>query len=499
MRPIAIDFHGQSGQSAHLSLQPGWNPLPSLKLGVWVYDTSLTIWNALAGAGELFLDRIDVTFDSAVQGVLGRSNWSVQGPVLRIGAGLEYMAPQAPLTVRWAYQHRCPSAVKYGPAQLRFVPSMKRDVFGPLASKLTQSRDTGMWAPFGDRQPDAPGGNGIGSVAGWEQDAAGFLLRHDLVMERMAVGYLDAHTGQPVIAPQSEYVTVRGWGKTTQLSVFTSPYHALYDDARTPLVTWPGTSPYRDLMLGTNRWDGYLPYDSQHLCRANVPVRAAAQCGDPAAQMSLAMIAANCASGRQDASALPVGTRERAWAIDAMAYVRTTHARAQALITANTQNQSPSGSLMRARYGWPASPSPWTVSETIPVPIATSEDVDAVGLERMLSCHAAALGNQPETIKRALDGAPWPLPKYVAVAPQGGAFYPTYRTPVGHAGWEPWIALGAAAALNVEGWQQHALSNPTPGGHGAHSLKELRNVLRSETVGNEQTVGLLCVLEAMAL
>lgn len=498
MRPIGIDVYGQAGQHVHVALHPGWNPLPSIHAGVWVYDTSLTIWNALAGAGELYLDRIEVTFDSAVTGVLARSNWRTAGPVLVIGAGHEHMGPRANLNVRWAYSHRCPTQARYGPAVLHFTPAMKRNLFGPLSHSLTATRPTGMWAPFGDKQPDTPGGNGIAAIGGWEQDGAGFLLRHDLVMERMAIGYLDAATGEPVIAPPSYYGTVRGWGKTTQLDVFTNPVHGLYDDTRKPLVTWAGTCPYRDLMLGVTRWDGYLPYDNQHLCRANTPVRAAAQCADPAAQMSLAMIAADCASGRPEA--LGFGTRERAWTIDAMNYWRTTHAKALALIDGNVHAQTQSGSIMRATFGsWQPSPSPWTVSETIPVPIATTVDVDAVGLERMLTCHALALDNRTATIKRAMDGAPWPLPKYVGVAPHGGAPYSTYQTPVGHAGWEPWIALGAAAALNVEGWQEHALTCPTPQGHAAHTLKDLRDVLRAETVGQEQTVAILCVLESMHL
>lgn len=512
MRPIAIDLYGQSGQHAHLALQPGWNPLPALKLGVWVYGGSLTIWNALAGAGELFLDRIEVTFDSATQGFLPRSNWSVAGPLLTIGAGHEYMAPRAPLNVRWDYSHRCPSSVRYGPVKLDFTPAMKRDIFTALAHTLPAVRSTGMWAPFGDKQPDTPGGQGIAAIAGWEQDGAGFLLRHDLVMERMPIGYLDVHTGQPVIAPPSYYNTVRGWGKTTQLDAFTNPVHAMYDDSRVPLVTWAGTSPYRDLMLGTQRWNGYLPYDAQHLCRASTPVRAAAQCGDPAAQFSLAMIAADCASGTDYAP----GSRDMAWTIDALAYYRPTFVKARALIDRNVAAQTASGSIMRASFGaWQPSPSPWTVSETIPVPIPTNIDVDAVGLERMLTCHALGLDNRTITIQRAMAGTPWPVPKYVGVAPHGGAPFPAYQLPVGHAGWEVWIGLGAAAALGVEGWQQHALDNPTPAGHSTakqklvngvmvdrsvlERLAELRTILRAETVGNEQTVGVLCVLESLHL
>lgn len=493
MRPVMLDLYGHGSQRASLALNPGWNSLPAMKLGVWVYDGSLTIWNALSGAGEIYLDRIEVTFDSAIQGILPRSNWSVQKTVLRVGAGHEYFAPQGSLNVRWAYSHRCPTSVKYGPASYTFTPAMKRDLYGPLAASLTHVRDTGMWAPYGERQPDASGGNGIAAVAGWEQDPAGFLLRHDLVMERMPIGYLDAHTGQPVVALPSEYVTVRGWGKTTQLDVFTSPVHGLYDDKRTPLVTWPGTCPYRDLMLGVTRSNGYLPYDAQHLCRANVPVRAASQCGDPAAQMSLAMIAANCASGRDYVP----GTRDRAWTIDALAYTRSTHAKALALIDGNVAAQTHSGSIMRASYDYGFSPSPWSVSSTIPVPIPKNEDVDAVGIERMLSCHALGLDNRTATIMHAMDGTPWPVPKFVAVGMTGGGLFPSYQSPVGHAGWEVWIALGAAAALRVPGWEDHALHYPTPGGRVCHSLSELRDTLRAETVGNEQAVGVLAVLEAM--
>lgn len=502
MRPIAIDLYGQSGQHAHLALHPGWNPLPALKLGVWVYESSLTIWNALAGAGELFLDRIEVTGNSAVQGVLPRSNWSTLGPVLRIGSGHEYMQPQSNLNVRWAYSHRCPSSVRYGPVTLNFTPAMKRDIFTALAHSLPAIRPTGMWAPFNpsDMDPGAPGDDGIGAISGWEQDAAGFLLRHDMVMDRCAIGYLDATTGAPIVAPQSAYTTDRGWSKGTQLDVFTNPVHGMYDDTRSPLVTWAGTSPYRDVMLGkANRQHSYLAPDKQHLPRVTLRVRAAANCGDPAAQMSLAMIAANTASGRTDPSACPPGTRDLAWTIDALASWRPTFAKARGLVDAIVHAQTESGSIMRVSFGWPFSPSPWEVSGTIPVPIPQNEDVDAVGIDRMLSCSAVALDNRPATIKRAMDGSPWPVTKFVAVAPQGGAPFATYQHPVGHSGWEPWIGLGAAAALNVEGWQVHATKQPTPGGVLCHDLKTLRDRLRIETVGNDQTIGVLCVLEALSL
>lgn len=502
MKPIAFSIFGQNGQSRMRFLNSGWNSIPDLHVGVWVYDTALVIWNALPGAGELFLSSITIEFDVEVHGVLARSHWTASVNTLTLGSGSEYMTPRGSLRVRWDYPARCPQSVAYGPVKLQFAPTQKRDIFHALAATLPNVRDTGMWAPLGDRQPDTPGGQGIAAVAGWEQDGAGFLLRHDLTMERMPIGCLDPNTGQPLAMPGSEYVTVRGWGKTTQLAAFTNPAHPMYDDARSPLLTWAGTCSYRDLMLGkADRSQSYLPYDAQHLCRALAPAKAAARCGDPVAQFDLAMIATDCASARTDASALPNGSRGLAWTLDAFAQYRPMWKKAKALIDRMVTAQMVNGGILRAPFGYSFAPSPWEVSETIPVPIPKDCDVDAVGLERALSVHALALDNRQPAMKKAMDGQPWPAVKFVAVGKMQdpAQTFTHYQTPVGHGGFEVWIELGALAALGVAGWEACALSNSTPGGRTCHTLIELRDTLRAETTGREETAGMVCVLEAMSL
>lgn len=514
MNPISLVVWGQNGQSAGCPLRPGWNSLPQIHAGVWVYEGSLTFWNACPGAGELFISRIEVGFDGPVSGVLARSNWHVDPArpnKLIIGAGHEHIGPRASLRVRWAYPTRCPASAMYGPAKLVFAASQKRDIFTALKGDLPHVRDTGMWAPLGDRQPDTPGGTGIGSLGGWEQDGAGFLLRADLVMERMAVGRLDQQTGQPIrtsavgsyvengVTKAKGYTTVRGWGESTQLDEFTQHPANIYDPNRVPLVTWPGTCSYRDLMIGTNRGTCYLPYDAQHLCRALVPLKAAVQCGDPSARFDLDMVAADCQAARMDTQALPNGSRGLGWTIDAFAHSRPTFGLARSLDDRLAASQTPSGALLQYDSDWPGSPSPWLVSETIPHPMPMDVRADAI-LERAISCHAAALDNRLDLIKRALAGMPHPVVKYVGVS-RGSNVFPTYEYPEGGPSWEIHLAIGAASALDPRGswWHQYALANATPGGKVAHSLVELRDILRAETVGMDQTAVLRCVLEALPL
>jgi hypothetical protein len=498
-----LDVFGQAGQHSGTATHAGWNPMPDIHGGVWLYETSFTFWNASPGAGEIYLSRIEATFDGPVQGVLPRSNWHVDPTrpnVLVIGNGHEYIEPRGSRRVRWSYSNRCPTTVMYGGVQLKFAPSQKRDIFHALAATLPSARDTGAWAPFGDRQPDTPGGQGIGSLGGWEQDAAGFLLRADLVMERMAIGRLDQQTGQPIRTVDHDYTTVRGYGKTTQLDEFTKPPASIWDDSRAPLVTWAGTCAYRDLMLGVNRGTCFLPYDAQHLCRALVPLKAAVQCGDPSARFDLDMVAADCQAARMDTTALPNGSRGLGWTIDAFAHSRPTFGLARTLAKREADAQTVSGAILRAPYGYSFSPSPWAVSETIQNPMPLNMDADAV-LERAISCHAGALDSHLETIKRALAGMPWPSRKFLGVGENQTTIYPEYQHPCGGGTWEIHMAIGAAAALDPHGtwWQTYALTEPTPGGKRATSLVNLRDILRAEQVGMDATAVLRCVLESLPL
>lgn len=170
IRPTLIVLEGQSGQSASIALARGWNPAEHIHAGVWVYDSSLTFWNACPGAGELYLSRIVVTFDGPVasSGWLPCDRWHIdpQHPnVLIGGTGHEHIAPRAPLTIRWDYPTRVPVSAQYGGVKLSFAPSQKTDIFTALKAALPHARSTGMLAPFGQPQPDAPGGELIGSLA----------------------------------------------------------------------------------------------------------------------------------------------------------------------------------------------------------------------------------------------------------------------------------------------------------------------------------------------
>lgn len=512
-KPIAFAIFGQGpGQNVLLHLQQGWNPAPIIKAGVWMRGSSLEFWNACPGAGELYIDRIEVTFDGHVTGVLARANWHVDAArpnVLVIGAGHEYVPPRGVLTVRWDYRigETAPFQIPYGATTVTWAPSQKRDLFGPMAAKLLAPRATGMWAPgvaSPHMQCDPPGADERNGACGWEQDVPGMILRSDLVMERMAIGCLNQSTGQPLTldrAHEPDYTLDTGWTRHGQLYAFCGPVIGLYNDQRTPIVTWAGTCPYRNMMLGLDIYNSFTRFNGQHRKNALGHVLAAAQCGDESATMFLTVLA-NDAAMAENYGKSPRGGRDFAWRIDAWAHSRAFWRRAQKGADDNEHAQMENGGILRGSKDYGFNPSPQSFG------MAAGWDSDAL-MERAFTIYTWGLFGKIAAIKKAILGMPWPCGvKFVGVGLTGGEAFPTYQHPCGPGDYYPPLALGVWAVLEPHEtqWQQLALKQPVSGWsapsnwHGYASLKERRDIMRAQpSLGREQEAVLLSVLETMAL
>jgi hypothetical protein len=467
----------------------GWTPLDRLHGGVMAHDVGLSYENSCPGAGELFLDRMEITFDGPVTGVLPCANWTARGNVLVIGAGGEYLAPRSSLVVRWDYTATAPTEVPYGSATVRWHPSQKRDVFGPLKAYLEKPRPTGMVPVYGGEQVAPPGAHDRDGVPGHEQDGPGFLLRSDLVINRMPIGCVDQRTGEPLLLNDPDYTLVRGWSKATQLAEFSRAF-ARYQESRDPIVTLKGASRSRELLLGTRRDKCASAFDGQHLGNALGHLRAAAQCGDPIAIRHLALIANDCAMARQDPSSMVRGGRDMAWRIDAWAHARQHWFRAESFADDLVARQTGSGAFLRAPKDYPFSPTPQSFG------MPPDFDTDAT-MERWLTCYALGLFGHTEPIRKAISGCPWPVPKFLGVGRNQTEKFPTYQHPCGPGDYFPDLALGVLATLDPAStdWQYRALTQPTPDGVLCDSLRKRRDVMRAATLGREQSAVLLSVLE----
>lgn len=512
MKPIAFEIFGQAGQRASRVLAKGWNGMAAIKSGVWVRRDTLEFWNACLGAGELNIDRIEVTFDEPVNGVLSRANWRVDPArpnVLIIGAGHEYIPPRGVLTVRW--NHRigevAPSQIAYGPVTVTWAASQKRDLFTPMASRLPSPRETGMWAPgvaSPHKQCDPPGADERNGVCGWEQDVPGMLLRSDLVMERMAIGCLDQNTGMPVLlsrATEPDYTLDTGWTRHGQLYAFCKPVLTMGQGSRTPLVTWAGTSTYSALMLGLDIYNSYTRFNGQHRKNALGHVIAAAQCGDESAIFFLACFA-NDAAISENYGKSPRGGRDFSWRIDAWAHSRAFWRRAQKGADDVEKAQTISGGILRGGAGYGFNPSPQSFG------MPANWDSDQM-MERDIAIYMLGLFGKIGPIKKAIMGRRWPSRyKFVGIAETGGAPFDTYQNPCGSPDYYPDLALGVWSVLEPREttWQTLSLIQPVSGWsvppNWTHysSLKERRDIMRAQpSLGREQSAMLLSTLESMNL
>lgn len=494
--PLGVAIFNQSNvMLSRGTLDHGWNPITRLKSGIHVFDVGLVIWNACPGAGELNIDRIEITFDRPPTGILPCANWTVVGNKLIIGAGHEGFLPRASLRVRWDYSAVAPTSVPYGPATVHWAASQHRDIFTPLKNGLPHPRPTGMWPVYGEQQVAPPGADDRDAVAGWEQDGAGLLLRSDMTMNRMPIGCLDQHTGEPIVLHDPTYTLDAT--PNAQLVQFSRAF-SVSDPTRAPRVTVPGTCSYFSFMR-TNE----PAFNGQHRGNATSRVRGAAQCGDPIAQFDLRVLANDAAMAKSDASSNPFGGRDRAWRIDALAHAPEFWELGRTMSNENVAAQTQSGGILRAPAGYGFNPSPQSYG------MPADFDSDQL-MERDLTCYAAGLYGQIDLIRRAIIGQPWPAPKFVGVGRNQTEIFDTYQHPCGPGDYYGDIALGVWAVLDphdVE-WQLFALKQPVPGWtpplvwaswHGYTSLKQRRDLMRAATLGREQSAMLLSVLEGMAL
>lgn len=497
MKPISLAIYDQSNNRYVLNtLRKGWNSMPEIFAGWWVRDGMMDFWNACQGAGEMFIDRIEITFDGPVRGIILRSGWSILGHTLIIGDGGEYVPPRGVYAVRWNFRAVAPRTFQYGPVTGTWALSQKRDIFGPMCTMLTAPRATKMWAPYGEAMAAPPGANDRHGVPGHEQDGPGFLLRCDRVMERMPIGCLDQETGQPIQLEDEDYTLDRGWTKGGAHVAFCRAF-AVYDDTRVPRVTCPGSSTYRDMMLGLVVDASFTPYNGQHLGNALGAILAAALCGDAFAIFCLRAVVNDIDMAKYDLSACPAGGRDRAWRLYAWAHVRTSWRKFTQQAHETAVRQTISGAILRAPSNYGFLPSPQSYG--------MPEDWDSdQGMERILTLNSfGLLDGMLHVIKKGAQGMPWPTVKFLGVGANQEEIFPHYQHPCGERDFFAWILLGVLALLEPNGteWREWCLVEPTPDNETAtaHTLAELRTQLRHGERGREQTAVLLSVLEGMEL
>jgi len=490
MTATSLTIYAPNGSVlAATRLQPDWNQLSAIRCGIALYPNArLVLWNSLPGAGILTIGKIVVEFDRVVdivpqdgrftekvrRGLLGRARTR-----LTIGRGLEAIPPRAGLRVRWGFARKAPTSVPYGWSGKRVTwhRSQGRNLSSALKTQITRPSGLGIWQVYGPDQPAPPGAVDRNGVSGWEQDPVGMTIRSDLVMNRMALGCHDEN-GNLMRLSDPNYTSVRGYGETLQLRAYMDSYdHPL----RTNVLS--EYAPYEARIVGTNRWNGFLPYDGQHTGCASSLVRAAAQMRDPIAIADMDVIANDLRMCRPDG----VGSRDMAWRMDAYAMSEAAFSTGTDLANYTVGSQMPSGAFMRASYPYPFSPNPW-------MNYGMPSDRDAEQLmERDLTVYALGLYGKREAVARAMHGRPWPGTKFVSPAQRGMDAGAEYSFACGPADYYPWLGLGVLATLDLP-WVDYALRQPTPEGKVCRDVLDLRDTLAKETLGREQTAMLLAKL-----
>lgn len=347
-------------------------------------------WTYVAGSfGARLWDNGDGTYTLRLSnGAIGRGapggfffdTMSIDHPggTITIGNGGEYFPPRAIKIVRFGSNslERTPLVTRHAHLALPASLAAQKPAYDALGARMAFARTTGvadpgiglyascgMWMPLGETQGGAPGGTGIDPYPGWDRSSAYHLLAHDLTMERHAVEYVDADTGEPINLTMRDYRLSRGWSKVTQLQEFVIPYSLQpWDDRRLPKDNGNGPCAYRDALLA------YMPHDGQHLVRATKHAKVAAFLfGDLCAQFDLYMIAVDGFNGTRSELPLDAGKgadmgRSYAWVMDAL-LASGLRRHAEKLVRASNRAQTPSGAwwyAASANEQWSGfNPSPW--------------------------------------------------------------------------------------------------------------------------------------------
>lgn len=384
----------------------------------------------------------------------------------------------------------------------------------------------GMWTVEGDTGPDW---GGLHRVAPIPSIPEALSLSHAGTMARMALDCLDRETGLPMaphaIVRDGYYATTRYWGKVSTLPRFVE---SAGDDRRKPRKWNAGSCGYEERLLGygSGLYNGFQPFDGQHLGRALGPVQALAEgYGDPCAALDWRVLASDCVYAHPVWSAPTkphngsafLGGREAAWCVLAMRGLHDPRLLARAG-EALAGAQMPNGGVQRMSYGsWQPSPDCWVKSVSVPTPLPVSTDAEQ-SMERFLTTAAfAATGRWREahaTVDslfaygglRSAFGALVTkygyVPKFLGVAHRGSA--PFRRVTVGAGGpdFAPWIPLGLMMHhWHHEGWSagkylRWILRIHTPTQGKGLTLRDLRRrlELESRAAGQWQTGTVLSAL-----
>lgn len=541
---MKITVYDQSGATLfHSELVEGWNYL-GWSMGVHVLKHSVRITNGVYDgdkAGGIFFSKILIEGITVHPEVTPRG-WRRGENWVEIGTGQEYFPPRGVMVVWKAHRPSLKHNDKIvggvtikNPSESSLIRSQLLTEGIQLIEAVTDghagpmlSQPLGCWQPYGETQPAGPGGWGIGAISPEVVSTetvfyAKLLILHASTMQRMALDCLTKGRGIPLQNPVVDgwYSLARGWRQTTQLPRWGN----MVNGVRVPYDINTGVCAYKDKLLGTNMYDGYLPYDGQHLIRGTQYAKLLADnFEEPEALLDLQMIHQDCMYAWTAYSSNPVnigigstswGRRESAWVVDTARYANQddigTSIKGWSGAANLIKHQMPNGGIMRCSYGGPESqgfsPNPWVQG------MPTNLDVEQ-SMERWLSMYALAANNEWRAALKCVDTifspgflrTPIPatlgyVPKWFGVGNKNGTPVSKVTTTAGGGDYFPWLALGIAASKVVhEGGDPKKyfdsmllLSTPTQGK--AKTYRELIKRLNADWTGRFQTVAAISALE----
>lgn len=487
MKPVQATLHTRRGDLA-IDIDPdGYSRFPRIGSGFRVFGENLLWINGEVGAGVIQFDALSIRYDSPLPLTLLRTGWAASGDTLTIGRGSEAIAPRAMLPIRLGYSATAIAGIGYGPRTVRWAATQRRDIFLPLLDYLAQERSTGLWAPIGAKQAAPPGADDRATVPGYEQNGPGFLLKADLIAERMAVACVDSVHGEPLAVRDDGYAAGRGWSGAGQHKAFESSAWISWIPFVKPWkTTVSGDCPYVSQMCGEARDSGWGPFDPEHTGNALSHWIAAMNCGDAMANFYIRLLANDLAmaTGPYGIPRMARGGRAFAWTIATLWHTREHRWDALRMI-----DELVAHGPMRAPASYPFSPTP----QSFGMPWdADSEQL----MEGCLSAHAAYLDGHIDYVRKWLLNSPAPLQfKFVQRGRNQTEVFDHYEYPCGNGDYFfPAVPYGICLLHDPHDAEIMALAMAT---YGATTPVQLRDILRARTIGREQDAVLLSVLEGI--
>lgn len=377
-------------------------------------------------------------------------------------------------------------------------------------------RMSGPYVVTGERQRDTGGAKGIQPLSGFEADSRGVVERSDAAMNRTPIGAF-SRTGQPWSALDFDYSDDFAWSAATQLpQVCDRVSGDPWDGRRKPKAWNQGACAYlSDLCGWPNLYDSWICSNHQHV-RDLFPAIAAMNRGDDLAKIDVEMRAHNAWMAQPTTPAARAGEgsgyygrRETAHRMLAWLHSERYSGMARAHIEQTCIAQMPNSAIENLTYDPNLNPNPWNALKMWPKHWRVMPT-----MEQWLTLNILARAGKRDAVHKGLAGIFDVLPQAVlnsgvpkfVVTQKGDVPERTFTAWAGDSDFFPWLALGALAALDPRhpDWQRWCLMIPVPreenrGGRRATSLRDLRDMLRVWQSGRSQTVGLLSVLETMAL